>query len=95
MTDNFSQIRQDLTTPNILSALRQDPQIRSKLTVPELKAFDAILNEVGSPDEYASLAEYVLRALPYVRMIYNSSEVIEPLQPSEQTIRTLMRNRFL
>jgi len=95
MTDNFAQIKQDLTAPSIIATLRQDPDIRSKLTTTELAAFDTILNEVGTPDEYASIAEFVMRALPYVKMAYSTSDVSEPIQPPEALIQLIMRKRFL
>lgn len=93
--DQFSQIRQDLTTPSLMSALRSDAEIRSKLNAHELATMDAILNEVGTPDEYPSIAQFVLRALPYAKMSYASPEVNEPIPPPERTIQLIMRQRFL
>ncbi len=93
---NFPQIRQDLARPTLLGVLRQDPAIRSKMTPQELAAFDTILTEVGTPDEYSTAYEYVLRALPYVKLTHMfGGNSVQPTDIPPDVLNMIMRPRFL
>lgn len=79
-----------------LSAIFKDnPNIQKYLTDAEKSAVKAVIENVGTPDEYPSAAEYVLRALPFVKSVYSRTDVIQPLFPSDQEIAIMMRSRFL
>lgn len=86
----------DFSIGGILSStLRTDPQVRSQMTREEQFAVDTLLKDVGTPEEYGSSAEYLLRALPYVRAVYSSLDVIHAPLPSKNIQRELMRSRFI
>lgn len=93
--ETFSQIRQDLTAPNIMNQLRQDVGIRSKMTEQELAAMDTIIKEVGTPDEYPSIGEYVMRSLPFIKLTYSSTDIVKPIMPAPELVNLIMRDRFL
>lgn len=80
----------------VLSAvLRDDPAIKKQMTAAEQAAVEAVIKDVGTPDEYASSTEFVLRALPYVRSVYSAMDVIQPYMPSDEELSILLRSRFL
>lgn len=84
------------TIGGVLSAvLRTDQNVRRQMTPAEQAAVDAVIKNVGTPDEYPSAAEYVLRAVPYVRSVYSVMDQIQPQMPSEAEIAILMRGRYL
>ncbi len=85
-----------MTLGGIFSAvLRDDPAIQKQMTPAEQAAVEAVVKNVGTPDEYGSAMEYVLRALPYVRSTYTAMDVIHPIMPSNEEISILMKPRFL
>ena len=94
-SEEFAQIRKDLTTPSLLATLRDDSAIRSKMTEAEMAVYDTILKEVGTPEEYPLLAEYIMRALPYIRLTYSGKAVPEPIAPTPSTLALLMKGRFI
>lgn len=75
--------------------LRDDQAIRKQLTLPEQTAIDALLKNVGTPDEYDSQMVYVLRALPYVKSAYGALDVTQPILPGDDEIAVIMRDRYL
>lgn len=93
--ETFSQIREDLTAPNIMNQLRQDADIRARMTESELAAMDTILKEIGTPDEYPSIKEYVMRSLPYIKLTYSSTDIVKPIMPHEELINLMIRGRYL
>ncbi len=90
------QKRPSPTIGGVLSAvLRTDEKIRSQMTPAEQTAVEAVVKNVGTPDEYGSAEEYVLRALPYVRSVYSVVDVIQPGMPTKEEISILMRGRYI
>jgi hypothetical protein len=104
------QVPKSTTTPGTQSAqpqaavslggvmsrvLRDDQAIRKQMTAAEQAAVDALLKNVGTPDEYDSYMVYVLRALPYVKTAYGALDVTQPLLPPDDEIAILMRERYL
>jgi hypothetical protein len=79
----------------ISTVLRDDVSIKKQMTPAEYEAVQVVLKNVGTPDEYSSAMEYVLRALPYVRSTYAAMDVIQPLLPTNLEISILMKDRFL
>lgn len=75
--------------------LRDDQAVRKQMTAAEQAAVDALLKNVGTPDEYNSYMVYVLRALPYVKSAYGALDVTQPILPSDDEIAVLMRDRYL
>lgn len=85
-----------ITLGGIFSAvLRDDPEIKKQMTPAEQSAVAAVIKNVGTPDEYGSAAEYIMRALPYVKAVYSALDVILPGMPTNEEIAILMRSRFL
>lgn len=84
------------TLGGVLSAvLKDDKELQKRMTQAEQNAIAAVIKNVGTPDEYGSAAEYVLRALPYVRSVYGVMDVVQPLMPSTEEVAIIMRNRFI
>lgn len=79
----------------LAAVLRDNPAVQKQMTAAEQSAVSAVIKNVGTPDEYGSAAEYVLRALPYVRSAYAAMDVVAPLMPSREEVSILMRDRFL
>lgn len=91
----LSQANASVTLGSVLSAvLRDDPEIQKQMSAAEKAAVAAVIKNVGTPDEYPTAAEYVLRTLPYVRSVYGSMDVIQPAMPSQEEIWVLMASRF-
>lgn len=65
------------------------------MTAAEQEAVKAVIKSVGTPDEYGTAMEYVLRALPYVRSVYSSMDIVAPTLPGREETAILMRSRFL
>ncbi len=85
-----------VTLGSVLSAvLKDNVQVRKQMTAAEQAAVDAVIKNVGTPDEYGTSVEYILRALPYVRSSYSAMDVIQPIMPTDVEISILMRKRFL
>lgn len=92
-----SKENKEKTFGELLSAkFREDPEIQKSLTPEEKNAVQQLLQNVGTPDEYSSNAEYIFRALPFVKAVYyNAQESVMPAMPSEEELRVMMRSRFL
>ena len=85
-----------MTLGGVFSAvLREDPAVKKQMTPAEQAAVNAVIQNVGTPDEYGTSIEYVLRALPYVRSVYSAMDVIQPYMPTSEEISILMRSRYL
>jgi hypothetical protein len=93
-TGTTEQQKQDLRA--VLSEiLKDDPQVQASMTAAEKAAVEQVTKNVGMPDEYDSAAEYVIRALPYVRGVYSVLDVVQPGMPSNEEIAIMMKDRFL
>src|SRR4051812_34073074 len=75
--------------------LLKDPAIKKQMTPAEQNAVAAVIQNVGMPDEKGSAAKYVLRALPYVKAVYSSMNIVTPDMPTPEEIAILMRSRYL
>jgi hypothetical protein len=84
------------TMGGVLSeVMRDNPSVRSRMTLAEQTAVDAVIKNVGTPDEYGTAVEYILRAVPYVRSVYAAMDTIQPIMPTNEEISILMRSRFI
>jgi hypothetical protein len=88
--------QQKLDLKAVLSEiLKNDPGVQKAMTAAEKAAVEQVIKNVGTPDEYDSAAEYVIRALPYVRGVYSAMDVVQPGMPNDTEISILMKDRFL